>query len=407
MNRLIIKRKEKIDLWDWLLVVGLALSPMTSLRIWKVGPGEFLCALWTLRYLNLKKIFFSDVFKFFVAFILCISIGTLIGIYRTPEGTSPLGIATWIYLGYIACMIYYGLRLRSAEYIEHLFFIGATVSACWHLFLYAYSLTVSRSFFGIGLWYGGGRYAGGATNPHQLALMMSGLSIYFLRNVFKKYNAVFSLAMSVCCLVIELATESSTGLASVAAAYLVFMYVFTARLGASKKMRAGIMIVETLLIILAVVVFFNPLFNFVYNWVSSDKNGLGRLYYVSRFGESFEQSPIFGLGPGTHVINAERNKEYHNTYLEIVASGGIVAAVAFIWFTLKSIKSFTADVYFYPLLATLYVYGFGGFAMRRLPYWWMLSFALILADKRKQEKMLLDGYHNNGEDMGDDPGERV
>ena len=402
MNRLIIKRTVKIDLWDWLLVLGLALAPMTSLRIWKIGPGELICALWTIRYLNFKKIIFSDIFKFFSAFILCVSMGTLIGVYKEPQETNPTGILTWVYLGYIACMIYFGLRKRNSKYIEHLFFTGAVVVACWHFFLYLYSITISRSIFGMGLWYGGSRYAGGATNPHQVAFLMCGLTAYFLRNVFTKKHILFSLIMAVCCFTVEMATQSSTGLMSIVAAVLTIMYVFTAKMGTSKKLRAGIIIVETLLIILAVIVFFNPLFDFVYNWIASDKNGLGRLQIFSHIGDTFTKSPIFGLGTGSHSEGATGIQlEFHNTYLEVLAAGGIAALLSLIWFTVRIIKKISIDAYLFPLIVQMYVFGLSGFGMRRLPYWWLLSFVLILVDKKKEEAAL-ERCTNEGEGISDD-----
>ena len=400
MNRLIIKRNVKIDLWDWLLVLGLVLSPMTSLRIWKVGPGEVLCALWTIRYLNFKKIIFSDVFKFFTVFIICISAGTLIGVYKEPQETDPAGILTWVYLGYIACMIYSGLRKRNREYIEHLFFIGAVVTTCWHFFLYLYSITINRSFFGIGLWYGGSRYAGGGTNPHQVALLMCGLAVYFLRNVFTKKHALFSLVMAACCFMVEMATQSSTGLASVVAACLTFMYVFTARLGTSKKLRTGIIIVETLLIILAVIIFYAPLFEFVFNWIASDKNGLGRFAIFSHIGEVFTESPVFGLGTGAHSETLSGSQlEFHNTYLEVLAAGGVAALLVLIWFTFRICKKTSADAYFYPLIVQLYTFGLAGFGMRRLPYWWLLMFVILTAEKKRTELMAEYDSTQTGDDI--------
>lgn len=407
MNRLMIKRSERIDPWDWLLVFGLVLSPMTSLRIWKVGPGEFLCALWTIRYLNLRKIVFSELFKFFSAFILCISIGTLIGVYKEPQETNIIGILTWVYLGYISCMIYFGLRKRDSRYIEHLFFIGATVAACWHTFLYLYSITISSSFIGIGLWYGGRRYAGGATNPHQVSLLMCGLTVYFLRNIFTKKHVLSSLIMSACCFTVELATESSTGLASVVAAGLTFMYVFTARMGTSKKLRSGIIIVETLVILLAVIVFFGPLFEFVYGWIASDKNGLGRFAIFSHIGDVFVESPIFGLGTGTHSETVGGSQlEFHNTYLEVLAAGGIAAILALLLFTVRICKKISADAYFYPLIVQLYVFGLAGFGMRRLPYWWLITFVILTVEKKRAELTAEDLNNQiNEEELSDLPTE--
>ena len=36
----------KIRTWDWLLILGLTIAPMTGLRIWKIGPAEVLTFIW-------------------------------------------------------------------------------------------------------------------------------------------------------------------------------------------------------------------------------------------------------------------------------------------------------------------------------------------------------------------------
>ena len=40
----------KIQSIDWILIIGIVLSPMTEFRIWKVGPGEILCLCWGMRF---------------------------------------------------------------------------------------------------------------------------------------------------------------------------------------------------------------------------------------------------------------------------------------------------------------------------------------------------------------------
>ncbi|MBO2517321.1 MAG: hypothetical protein CW338_08640 [Clostridiales bacterium] len=389
MDRLILKREWKIDLWDWILVLGFALSPMTQLRVWKVGPGEVLCLVWSLRYLNIKKIIFSGILKFFVLFIISLSIGTVIGLYATPEETKPTSLLTWLYLGYISCMIYVGFYKKDTEYTERVLFVGAAVAALWFLFLYIYSRVISSSLFGIELWYHGRRFSGGALNPHQVSLLLCGIAIYFLRNVMVKRHMLFSIIMAAVSLVMEIATESSSGLAALAASFLVGVYVFTANLGTSRKLKAGIMVIETLIIALLVVVLFGQIIEFIYNWISSDKNGLGRLSLFSHITESFNISPIFGTGPGTHSESSSGyDMEFHNTYLEILAAGGIVAVLILIWFTIRIIRNATSDSYFIPLIATLYAYGMGGFSMRRLPYWWLLTFVFVITERKYREHVM-------------------
>lgn len=390
MNRLILRRKYKIDPWDWLLIIGLALAPMTNLRLFwkKIGPAELLCAIWTLRYFNPKRIIFSDIFKFFVMLILCFGIGVLIGMSVTPGETDPLGILVWIYLGYISCMIYIGFYKRDVEYTELVLFTGVVVSTVWYMFLYVYSKTISPSIFGVRLWYGGRRYSGGANNPHQLAVLMCGCIFCYLRNVMQKRHILISLLLAACCMMMELATESSTGLVAILLAGVVGIYVFTAKLSRGWKMKAGIMILETAAIMLICVVFFSRITEYVYNWIASDNNGLGRFSIFSHITDSFEKSPVFGTGTGTHSSDSSGEIiEYHNTYLEVLAAGGIMAVLVLLWFTVRIIKKASGDAYSYPVIAVLYAYGIGGFAMRRLPYWWLLTFVIVISEGWKKEKL--------------------
>ena len=46
---------KSIERWDWILIIGAILSPMTGLRIAKVGPAEFLCFVWALRNIHIKR----------------------------------------------------------------------------------------------------------------------------------------------------------------------------------------------------------------------------------------------------------------------------------------------------------------------------------------------------------------
>ena len=142
--------KNRIRHWDWLLVVGIVLAPMTGLRIWKAGPAEVLCLLWTLKYFPRRYLKVNDTLKFFSSFLTVMFIGMMVCRVKAPGETRMVGYLTWLYLAYIAIAIYEILHRNSEAYNERLLQLVAECSVLWYLLLYFYSVTVSRYFHSAG-----------------------------------------------------------------------------------------------------------------------------------------------------------------------------------------------------------------------------------------------------------------
>lgn len=367
--------------WDLLLIVGLCLAPMTGLRIWKVGPAELLCFIWGLRYFPKRIYRINSITRFFCTFLGAMLIGTIIGYIIAPNELVLNDWFTWIFLTYIALAMYEGLIEYDLEYNEKLLNCFCFISAIWYLVLYLYSIYVSKSFLGAPLWYIGVRYTGGAQNPHQVAVLMCGITFCFLRNIIKKRLIVPSGIGLIVAVFIECQTASSTGIAAIFLGILAMIMVLTIYRLNSISAKVCILTLE-LLIGVAVLAFAYPIiYRYFYTWLSSDSNGIGRLTLFSQIGNAFEKSPIFGLGPGMHALWGMDTKEFHNTYLEIIAATGIVGFLAFLILTVRSIKTLLYDPTFIPVLVAIYGYGLAGFAMRRLAYWGVFIFIIVIANQ--------------------------
>ena len=146
---------------------------------------------------------------------------------------------------------------------------------------------------------------------------------------------------------------------------------------------------------LILIVCYPIIYRYTYNWVASDSNGLGRLYIFSSIKGAFIKSPLFGLGPGMHAKDPLGLKEFHNTYLEILAATGIVGFLAFISLSIKALKKLTADALLIPILISIYAYGLAGFAMRRLAYWVIFIFIFILSEQSSQITIGDNGNENS------------
>lgn len=370
---------------DWLLIIGLCIAPMTGLRIWKIGPAEILCLIWGLKYFPKKYSKINDILKFFTLFLFSMCIGTFIGICIAPNELTLSDWFTWLYLEYLALAFYAGLSTNSYSYNERLFNLFAQLSTLWYLFLYVYSLVLSKSFLGAPLWYGEYRYTGGATNPHQLAILMCGVIFWFVRKVLKRENVLLNMVNIAIALFILVQTASSTGYAAVVLGFLIELYLFFTRLATSEKQKSIILILETLIVLIVLVVSYSYISEKIYAWIASDPNGIGRLEIFSTFSETFQMSPLFGLGPGQHAHwGATGIKEYHNTYLEIFAATGLVGFTSFVVFSIRLLKKLSRDISLIPIMVAMYAYGLAGFAMRRLVFWGLIVFLMVLAEQKKR-----------------------
>lgn len=375
----IMNQRIKIRQWDWLLVIGAMLAPMTGLRIAKVGPAELLCFAWAIRYINFKKFKFDDFRTFFVPYLLGMLIGTVICLIVAPAELTKSGWATWVYLAFIACTVYKRIQSNTVDYNEFVFDKICVLSACWYGFLYIYSRTVSRRFLGAPLWYSI-RYSGGGTNPHQVAVLLCVIAFWFARQLFKGNKPIKNALLFILAVFLETKSKSSTGLASIFLGVFSIVVILTILHVNNKKVRNIIISVEVSFGLLIAIIFHNIIYDMVYEWVASDSNGLGRFYIWSSFKQMFVKSPIFGLGPGLHAISYSGMKEFHNSYLEIYAAAGIIGFTTLVVFTGKMIKKIIkGDILLLPIMVCVYVYSMAGFAFRRLAFWIPMAFIATIA----------------------------
>ena len=371
--------KAHIMPWDWLLILGLMLAPMTGLRVWKIGPAEVLVFLWCLRFFPRQIIPNGDLLRFFLEFLGCMAIGTVIGLYRVPEEVVLSGWPTWLYLMFVSLGMYQGLRGNSLAYNEKLLTRFATLAVLWQLLLYILANAGLRSILGAPLWYYY-RYSGGGTNPHQVAVMMCGLVFIFAREAFAGRHVLWNVLLAAAGVMILLATESSTGVLALVFGAMIGLMVFFNR-GTSPQRRLVLIVIELLLGAAILLVLYRVIYRFAYDWVANDTNGLGRLAIFSQISRSFRLSPFFGLGPGMHSRANGGLIEYHNTYLEVLAASGLLGFIAFGLFTIRLLDKARVDISFLPVITAMYAYGIAGFAMRRLVYWGIIVSILVLSEQ--------------------------
>jgi O-antigen ligase len=378
--------KIKIFRWDWLLIIGLILAPMTGLRIWKIGPAEVLVLIWCLKYIPRLKIHDTAILRFFGLFLGSMALGTIWGLFVAREEVVLSGWFTWIYMMFVSIGLYEGLRCNTFEYNERMLRTFAYLAALWNIVLYVLARAGRGTFLGAPLWYYH-RYSAGGTNPHQIAIMMCGIFFILLREFILHRNMLFSVILMIASGTILLATESSTALLALVLGILIELYVaFNNRLfGAGRHFR--VILVEGILTFLVLVVFYQLIARYAYDWIAGDTNGLGRLKIFSNIKNTFMLSPLVGLGPGMHSRGkVEELIEYHNTYLEVIAAAGMVGLYALAAFTVRLLKKIRADNTYLAVVVSMYAYGLAGFGMRRLLYWGIIVFIYVITEERTLAK---------------------
>lgn len=373
---------ESIKLWDYILIVAACFAPMTGWRVWRIGPAEVICSIWCLKHLFRFKIRATLPLIFFAGFIGSMLVGSVFGYYIAPSQLRTKQFYTWFYFALIAISIYRSLVENSAAYNAKLLNVIAFSITIWQLMLYYYSIYVDRSFFGAQLWYSLGRYSGGGTNPHQVALALSCVLFVFLWRFLHRRTLILSLLFAYAALFLMLKTDSSTGKAAIVLGIIVLLYLLAINASKNKLLIASLL---TIGLLLAFFFFRDKIYSSVMDWISEDKNGTGRLDIFSSFGRVFAKSPLFGLGPGIH--GRDGAIEFHNTYLEVAIASGVVGFSFFASFTVIMFKRiYEADWRLIPIIVALYAYGLGGFAMRRLVYWILSMVILALADSILRER---------------------
>lgn len=376
---------DKLQLWDWILIIGITLAPMNELRVWKVGPSELILAIWSLRsfYSILDLSLQNYLVKFWLVFLIVISAGTLYGVHFYPNETNASGLLTYVFFALISIGIYTGLRTQTKGKIRKIMQTIGVAASCWYMFLYIYSLTISKEFIGTHLWYANLRFTAGADNPHQIGVTIACVGFLNVVQIFDKNTRVQQKILPIVCsvfsFIIARATQSSTLVVAYVITFLLFVYYLSFRSLKSSRDKWIAFSLVVIALALGIGLFRDYLYDMIYEWIADDPNGLGRINIFASIDISIRKNWLFGLGPGIHAMNGYI--EYHNSYLEILAMGGVIGLTIFISFTVQLFKDLIKEPSLIFVIAPVYFYGLAGFSMRRSIFWVMVAILIAYSEK--------------------------
>lgn len=314
--------------------------------------------------------------RFWVTFIVAVSIGTLVGVNLTPDETQALDLFTWFYLAIISVGTDSVARNRTSCQISALLRTWAVGFTTINGVLYFLTTVGVSSIGSVPLTFWGQRFTGGSVNPHLIAMPLA-MALYVqlstaitTKEVMRK--AVY-LALGVVSYVVVLATVSSTALAAIwATAVTAPVLIFSA----SRRTRERRFVALTASFVVLILVFllsWDRVSDFFVSFVESDPSGADRLDRWKGFTYILDTSPFVGLGPGVH---APLGGEFHNSYIEILAFSGVFGLVALVVFLVATIVRLSGFGLSVAIALPGMYFGIAGFSLRRLTFWVVLSLLL-------------------------------
>lgn len=384
---------------ELLLVIAIAFSPYTSLRIGVMGISElsFLFLIIYIFLLALKGNFKikSHTFSNFWVFFLVITIFGFFYNYLFLDFTSG-SISTFIfdlsaYLFIFICLFFLELYLNNNPKFDY-------KNTFMKIYLVTSSLIsilfiISRfkaSFLGLSLLHYN-FFRPIADNVHQISMIilpMLFIGLLIFRDFKSKRKKLFILVIQVLLFLSLLATGSFKALLSLPFALVLISCSLIIRRAYYKK-KTNHLLIFSLLVISIAVIMFEPLMSFGIALFRENDISSGReILWTSSFNKILE-SPYVGYGPGAH---AELFRDYfsdaHQTLLTIGLQAGFLGIIAFLSLHIKIIKK----IIFHPIAFGVYsstlVYLLGGDIMRKLSFWvlYLLIFNYVRFRGERDEK---------------------
>jgi O-antigen ligase len=249
---------------------------------------------------------------------------------------------------------------------------------------------------GAQLWFSH-RYTGGGKNPHQVAILFCGIAFWHAYKVLKEKKLIYIVLVYLSVFLMT-KTYSSTGDAALVLGFVSIFVTWIIGLEHSKPKKLMFIMLGFVVMLCLGFLFRERLIKELNDWINGDSNGRGRLLIWSSITDLLKKSPVWGLGAGTHARSGKI--EFHNSYLEIIAATGLVGLSTFVIFSYKLFeKILKAEPMLISIVISMYGYSTGGFAFRRIVYWILTIFALVIAVQTGQERDYRQGLELRCDDM--------
>ena len=383
------------------IAISYILMVMTSIRIPGIplGVGEILMLFSIIVLLfrhkeNDEKQLnsfhqFSVLNSYWTLFFISLFCGAIINLLEVDRTISYTTLFAYIFNWFIIYIMVQRLTIDDVIDIVRYLAVYGTI---FYFVLYLYSVNISRYLFSIPLYYSGGaRFSGGAKNPNQLALffsMMPFISAYFMKSCFlnKKITRGIGWAF-VCCggILIGIKCNSDAIIGAWTIGLAFFCYRLSFKWIHNTLVKISIIFFAVIFIFL---VFHNEIFNRFERWFNDlDAGGSRQILWYEGWKAS-KDSFLIGFGPGSFC--GPTQAEAHNTIIDFLTQGGLLAVTALMILFYHVYASAANDIILSSAVIALILYSMGHFVGRQPVFYFYLLFGMAAGIKDSKIKQSLD-----------------
>ncbi|GIN92569.1 O-antigen ligase family protein [Siminovitchia terrae] len=392
-----INQDETLFFEKFLILVMVLFFGFTSLRFGMVGIGEvillFFCVSQILRQESILISLQDHIFSvFWILFLYMVTLGFIINsIFDISLQSVSFDYKAYIVILFLCFTFESIFKKRSSlnlnGLLRFIFFGGLIVVGILYLF-YVQGI---YQIFGYYLTYGGAEiFSPFANDYHQFAYFLSPLpfvGLYIIKNE-NRYGMKFIAALGIVLYISAgIATSSNTLVSSwVNTTLLFFILMIWGKLKRQYK-STNLILLFVCFVLLALLFSYEGIIAIVKQFFEDSSNGEHRILLWINALKAWKYSPIVGLGPGSYTGNVVfGGYEAHNTFLQILTQGGILAALAYLAFIFRLIKVTRLNLYILCATVTLIMYGFGINDLRRTVLWFYFILFYFLCMNTEKEK---------------------
>ncbi len=393
---------------DTLLALGLVITAATQLRVGglPLGPGEFVLLVWLclagLRQVLSRPLILNPaltrVLSFWFVMVVSLCAGMTVGLVVEPfQNYDGIFRDTIAYTFVFSFSVMMAVTMSDAADRRQL---------CWRIVVIGSISLILQIGSGLGKipmpgvdpWYWD-RFRGWAENPNQLgffAIFIALLGLHLADQAATKIERLQALAAILPALVAGLISRSDSfviGLIVSGGLYITLKSMaWLQDTEMAPTLRGAAVALALLALPLAIMIsvpFASAALSSierVSNQVYADnEQGETRLHLWAEAIDKGIQSGLVGFGPGPHLTSKSFKRpppdkfEVHNTLLDLLTQGGIVAMVAFVWISATAL--FAAARSDHPalagLVAGLLVFSMFHYVLRQPIFWFGIVLCLL------------------------------
>ena len=360
---------KKESIFTCVVALSFVLTTITELRIpgMPVGPGEIMM-LFSSGVMFLKKRQTTPeqihlqhiVINFWMVLFSSLLLGTMMNLLTMQRGLSFRTFAAYLFSAFVSYSI---VRCYDEKFVQSIVKATIVIGAILFFTLCIYAKYKSKELFGLELMYYH-RFCGGAKNPNQLALFLVPIpfiAIHFASDALDVKNlraAIGWMLIGVACVYVGIQTNSD----AIVGAWVIGIAYYVYRIAFQKLRVWERMLILFLIFAVMLSVFHKEIVYIISNWFSG-LDGDGSRAALWRSGlESALDSLFMGYGPGAYGLS---NYEIHNTYLDILTQGGLIAFVDFLYLLICDFRASHKTILRCTSLVSLCAFLMGHFALRQ------------------------------------------